>query len=163
MKSSIFCFFLLLVLPIQAQNWQAMDFGFKPISDGKISNIIINPQSNSILVSGIFLQDGHGNSVQGVSEWDQTLSQWSSTYSSGTYIVFNSGFFQGQLHTMGAMTPISIQESGVFHVWDGSQWVFSPLGPEATVFGSRVIDGQLYLVGSFDLVGEQPTFGITIY
>lgn len=155
--------FLLNISIVQGQNWFPLNQGFESGSIESVYDIEIGPIDQKIYVCGDIFASGDGAPVMGVSRWDSQQGQWSTDYSDSFGYVRDIGFYNGILYANGPLTMQSIDQQGNFHYWDSTNWIFDSLGPSSGVFGSRVIDNLFYIVGGFDEVGGEPTYGIAIY
>ncbi len=153
---------LLAATMAKGQEWFPLDQGLAASAVSEVRKIIVGPDQQ-IYVGGVFFHSGRGDTVRGISRWDRSEEIWTSEYSSGSAYVWDFGFFEDDMYACAKMTPESSITDEVFHYWMDSSWILDPSGPHDMVFNSRVIGGELYILGGFEQVGENPSYGIAIY
>lgn len=164
MKTLTALFFTLLLSTLSiSQDWIPMDRGIAPNSDDGVTDLKIDPSNNTLFASGVFFKSFLGDTLWGIAKWDSHLSKWENLSSTGSPYARDISFYLGHLVSFAGHTQESRDDLQVFHTWIDDSWSYDPMGPNQSVFGSRIIDGELYIVGGFTTVAGVETFGIAIY
>ncbi|MFK7755370.1 MAG: T9SS type A sorting domain-containing protein [Flavobacteriales bacterium] len=155
--------FLISEPPIYGQ-WEALDQGiaYQGINSGGVYKMLMN--QNKLLVTGLYLEDGYDINYNGFAHFNFQTNSWEHIFDSIYPNCYSFEFYNNKLTVSGffelGMTP---QIDGTIFTFDNDQWNWLEESPPSTIFRMREINNNLYMLGSFDEVGDQPSSGIAAY
>jgi len=154
MRLILLCLHVCLFLQTKetsAQYWVPAGDGF----NFEVRELYVDNNLNTMYAGGGFWMSGN-TSVQYIAQW--TGSDWDSLTSfQNSSTVLTMINFDNQLHVGG----FSISNEASLRRWDGSDWETVGGGTNGIVHDLAVFQGELYVVGSYSIVGNIVAHGVS--
>ena len=144
-----------------SQTWLPMDKGIECFYSGSnVKNIIVNPVTDKLFVSGTFEEDGNCIPMRGIAQWNGQSWDSIGRGSEGIIPRFQMTVYNDTLYANGNFYDSNIN----FYLgkWNGNYWDTIIKIPE-TINTYAQKDGMLYIGGTFDYLVGDSTFMIKKY